>query len=136
MTKTESEFNAAFAAMMERCKDQQRTVVRLVAFDLASEMIQRSPVDTGRFKNNWYAGIGAINHTTNASTDKSGGQSLGRVRAALEGFEPGMKIYITNSLPYAKPLEHGHSKQAPTGMVGLTVQNYAAKLRLRLGQVK
>jgi hypothetical protein len=33
--------------------------------------------------------------------------------------------YITNNLPYAWRLEHGHSKQAPAGMVGLTVVEFA-----------
>ena len=33
-------------------------------------------------------------------------------------------IYLTNNLPYAVPLEEGYSKQAPAGMVALTVQDF------------
>jgi hypothetical protein len=32
--------------------------------------------------------------------------------------------WIANSLPYIVPLEHGWSKQAPAGMVGLTVTEF------------
>jgi hypothetical protein len=33
---------------------------------------------------------------------------------------------LSNNLPYAWALEHGHSKQRPNGFVGLTVLEFAA----------
>lgn len=130
------DFAVAFGQMMDRCRDQQKLVARLVMLDVASEMIQRSPVDTGRFKNNWFAGLGAKNLTTTNAVSKSGTGSQARIHASLEAFEIGHKVYITNSLPYAVPLEHGHSKQAPNGMVGMALQNYTIRLRQRLGQLR
>ena len=33
-------------------------------------------------------------------------------------------IYISNALPYALPLEYGHSQQAPNGMIRVTVEDW------------
>jgi hypothetical protein len=38
-------------------------------------------------------------------------------------------IYLTNSLPYARRLEYGWSKQAPAGMVRITVANFERHLQ-------
>lgn len=72
----------------------------------------------GTFRANWTAGIGAIDHTTVESTEKS--RSEGEAKRAA-GAELGGVIYFTNSLPYAVRLENGWSKQAPTGMVKLAM---------------
>lgn len=82
----------------------------------------------GRFKGNWQVGIGAMNETNDSPPDKSGKGALGRANAVLQGWKPGQTIVLSNSLPYAKRLELGWSKQAPAGVVRLTVQNYSAAL--------
>jgi hypothetical protein len=40
-------------------------------------------------------------------------------QVTLNGVKCGPPIYIVNNLPYAIPLEYGHSSQAPQGMVRL-----------------
>lgn len=112
----------------KRAGDKAEMVVRKTALELQSQMIERSPVDTGRFKGNWQCGIGSMNADTNAAPDKSGQGALGRTAAVLQGWKPGQTIVLSNSLPYAKRLELGWSKQAPAGVVRLTVQNYSAAL--------
>jgi len=46
------------------------------------------------------------------------------VQAEVLNLKAGQVIYLVNNLPYAIPLEYGHSSQAPGGMVRLTVQKW------------
>lgn len=72
-------------------------VFRAVGLDMFGRIVKRTPVDTGRLRNNW--------------------QITPRVNL-------GQRLFITNNLPYAKPIEDGHSKQAPQGMVKVTVSEF------------
>jgi len=111
-------------------------VVRKVALDVFSRCIQKSPVDTGRFKSNWQVSIGSIPSGTIGVPQKgdnaaersatSGNESLMRVTAAIPNYKAGQVIYLVNNLAYARALEYGHSKQAPNGMIRLTVSEYGA----------
>lgn len=90
----------------------------------------------GRFRANWQVGIGAKNEDTSAPPDKSGNSALSRGRAVINTWQVGGgTIYLTNSLPYAKPLEYGHSKQAPSGMVRLTVQDFNIQIKQSISEV-
>lgn len=129
-------FAANLNALCQRAGDKAELVVRKTALELQSQMIERSPVDTGRFKGNWQAGIGGVNEAANDSADKSGAAALGRTQVALATWKPGMSIVLSNSLPYARPLEEGHSKQAPYGMVRLTVQAYGDALAKAVAELK
>ena len=75
----------------------------------------------GRFRANWQIGIGALNRTTTDATDKTGGPTLTRLSKAAQAASAGQVVWVSNSLPYAQRLEAGWSKQAPAGMVGLTM---------------
>lgn len=118
-------FGLDIARFVEKAKAAPEQVVRKVGLDLASRVVLRSPVDTGRFRANWNVAFGRADTLTTPSTDKTGGKTLERVRVQLNGWAPGQDIYLTNSLPYAIPLEYGWSKkQAPQGMVRITVTEF------------
>ena len=108
-------FAADLNKLCERAGEKAALVVRRAALELQSGMIERSPVDTGRFKGNWQC----------QGEDKSGQGALGRTATTLQGWTPGQTIVLSNSLPYAKRLENGWSDQAPSGIVRLTVQAYS-----------
>lgn len=78
----------------------------------------------GRFRGNWMFGIGAPNNTTTEELDPSGSKSNARIANGVLEFHAGDVAYITNSLPYAIPLEFGHSTQAPNGMVRVTLTKF------------
>lgn len=99
-------------------------VVRKVSLDLFRRVIMKSPVDTGRFKGNWQVAIGSIPSGTLVVDDKSGNATISRVTAATLGLHAGQVIYLVNNLAYARALEYGWSKQAPAGMVRLSVSEY------------
>lgn len=78
----------------------------------------------GRFRGNWMFSIGTPDNTTTDEVDPSGRKSTARIVDGAIEFKAGDTAYITNSLPYAIPLEFGHSQQAPGGMVRITVARF------------
>lgn len=100
-------------------------LVRALSLEALGRIMQKTPVDTGRARANWNTSIGAPDTSTDMEAtiakvpakQAEGGEVIGRAN-----FAKGQEIYITNGLPYIKPLEDGHSKQAPQGMVAVTVQ--------------
>lgn len=74
----------------------------------------------GRFRANWQYGVNVPNGKTTANIDPDGSASIERVASEVDQDALGKVHYLTNSLAYAKRLEDGWSKQAPSGMVTLT----------------
>ena len=103
-------------------------VVRGTLFRLAGRIIKRSPVDTGRFRNNWNALTNSINTATTNSTDSSGASSISEARTTIENLQIGATFYLTNNLPYARRLEYGWSDQAPSGMLRRSVAELQARM--------
>ena len=107
---------------IEKAKDKAELAARKITIELFSNVILKSPVDTGRFRANWNCSIGSVDKSTSEETDKSGAGSIGRVRAEVTKYTlDGRSIYLANSLPYADRLENGWSDQAPQGMVRLSI---------------
>ncbi len=71
----------------------------------------------GRFRANWQVSLNAPNGTQLDTIDKSGSIAIGQGRGVIRGFDLGEKIIVQNNLPYAVPLNDGHSRQAPAGFV-------------------
>ncbi|MCE9982445.1 hypothetical protein LZ656_08600 [Leclercia adecarboxylata] len=92
----------------------------------------------GRFKNNWYVGFDSQPTQSNDTPDASGQGSKSRGMAVLEVFRVGQvsSIYFTNNMPYARPLEEGHSTQAPGGMVRVTALDAAQMFREAMSEVR
>ena len=117
-------FAEAVAAFSAKTQAKLETAVRKIALDVFSEVILMSPVDTGRFRGNWQVAIGNIPTGTVEIDDKTGTATIAKVQAETLNLQVGQTIYLINNLPYAQKLEFGHSKQAPAGMVRITVQKY------------
>ena len=86
-------------------------------------MTVKSPVDTGRFRGNWNVALdvksGAVDYSLSyadwPASDQAARQSINAFTIKNNG------IWISNNLPYARRLEFGWSKQAPAGMVRITM---------------
>jgi hypothetical protein len=123
-------------------------IVRKVGIDIARSLILRSPVDTGRFRGNWVLGVGSVNTAVNPDiTDQEGGKftgfqsnktndTLNKIAEGINAVRAGGVFYISNSLPYAIPLEYGHSMQAPGGMVRLTVREFKSYIENAVRNMK
>jgi hypothetical protein len=135
-----------------------RVVVRKMAYDAFTRLTMRTPVDTGRARASWdikqgspsdfipdpIEGKNAGSGNTDLGTGMTG-NSLGagaltggtthEVTGALEAVTGREVVYITTALDYMRYLEQGHSKQAPSGMVALTVAEMAAEIDSILAQI-
>ncbi|QZP24138.1 hypothetical protein K5H97_16755 [Pseudomonas mosselii] len=77
----------------------------------------------GRFRSNWQLTTGAP-AAGEIEDIESAGERLDRLLVAAGDLSAGEVAYIVNNLPYAIPLEYGHSSQAPSGMVRVTVADF------------
>lgn len=132
------DFSKQIEAIVERTKIKMDLVVRKFCFEMFSDIMMASPVDTGAFRGNWMLSVGAPNISTNADSKLSSDNSaLAAINASMATSinkdALGKTIYFTNSMPYAYRLEHGWSKQAPAGMVNVTILAYKANLDKALG---
>ncbi|WDG45656.1 hypothetical protein [Pseudomonas chlororaphis] len=78
----------------------------------------------GRFRGNWQFSIDTPADGMLDQVDPSGGVTLAKLRLQVGQLTAGQTAYIVNNLPYAVPLEYGHSKQAPGGMVRITLARF------------
>lgn len=117
-----------FSLQVERWSNNAKAkadlIVRKLALDMFTRVVLRSPVDTGRFRGNWQVRIGSVPTGVLDKVDKSGNIAISNINSEALSFKAGQVIYLVNNLPYARRLEHGWSKQAPAGMVKITVQEF------------
>ncbi|PWK42213.1 hypothetical protein [Pseudomonas sp. OV226] len=78
----------------------------------------------GRFRGNWQFSIDTPADGVVDQIDPSGNVSVAVLRAQVQSLTIGQTAYLVNNLPYAVPLEYGHSKQAPGGMVRITLARF------------
>lgn len=119
--------------------------------------MKKTPVDTGRARGNWQISIGSDNTSPIERNDPKNygtvSQFKGEEIKKLNECKGDEKIFIVNNLPYITTLEYGgypdpvklgtwnkekkeyekrsaggYSKQAPSGMVGVTVANIKRKI--------
>ena len=122
-------------------------VRRTYAYALYSSIVKKTPVDTGRARANWNISVGSPDLTTTEETRKS--------PKPMKDFAENLKdesIFISNNLPYITTLEYGgypnppkkdggktvngYSKQAPEGMVGVTLANNEAIFNAAVRRIK
>lgn len=78
----------------------------------------------GRFRGNWQFSVGSPVDGVLDQIDATGNVTLAKLKLQVQQLSIGETAYIVNNLPYAVPLEYGHSKQAPGGMVRVTVARF------------
>jgi hypothetical protein len=79
--------------------------------------IFRTPVDTGRLRSNWQTGISV----TPSGEKQAGNNALSQTQSEMKKYELGDTVFFANNLPYAVPIEEGHSKAFPEGMLKVSV---------------
>lgn len=77
----------------------------------------------GRFRSNWQLTVGAP-AAGEIDEIESAGETIAKIVAGAGDLSAGEVAYIVNNLPYAIPLEYGHSTQAPAGMVRVTIADF------------
>tara|TARA_R110000764_G_C10736646_1_gene350207 strand:- start:50 stop:451 length:402 start_codon:yes stop_codon:yes gene_type:complete len=112
-------------------KAKEKDILKIFARienDALTGIVMKSPVDTGRFRSNWSVSVSVPDLTIlPKSTIKSASQVVTEGRNKIKANKKLTNVYIQNNLPYAMRLENGWSKQAPTGMVAITVNELKHK---------
>ena len=132
-------FTLSLANFAKAAPEKANVVMRKASQSVLAQVVLRTPVGNpslwkhpappgyvgGRLRANWNVGIGAPDVSTSIVRDQSGQPTIAREGAKLAGADGKRSIFITNSLPYAIPVEYGHSHvQAPAGMVRVTVTEW------------
>lgn len=116
-------------------------VVRKIAFDVYGGIVRKTPVDTGRAKGNWQISVGspatdAIDRTDTTKLGSANQAQFSDAQSAVNGYKGRGDIIIRNNVEYIVGLEYGTSKQAPAGMVRVTVAKWKKFLRDAVLEVK
>ena len=114
-------FSIDLSRFAVKSEKEMKTVIQKITMEAFKRVILRSPVDTGRFRANWGAAIGAATVGTKESFDKTGGATVAAATLTVFDWNCAGSIFLTNSMPYGPKLEYGSSNQAPQGMVRVTV---------------
>jgi hypothetical protein len=101
----------------EKTKKKVTKIFRGTALSLFGKIVVRTPVDTGRLRGNWQV---QLNSAPTGTLDTTKVQDPSEAKRAKLGDA----IFIINNLPYAEVIEDGSSKQAPQGMVKVTVAEF------------
>lgn len=113
----------------KRNAERLRLVLQESHTEIASRTIERSPVDSGLFRNNWFSGLNNPNLKVTANVAKKafgtgGGARFNEALQLTTEFTMGDVLFLTNSLPYARRIEFGWSQMAPNGIVRLTAAQW------------
>jgi hypothetical protein len=117
-----SKFAVDISKWVDKANGNVRTATKKIIVDIAEKIKVATPVKDGYARNNWMQSFDAPDLSTTDVADKKP-----RMAAKMPEMPKGrdFSYYLTNSLPYIRRLEYGYSKQAPQGMVRLTVADYA-----------
>lgn len=116
-----SNFSASIAAFAKKAQGAQDRVLQGVVKEVGERLVQRTPVEFGEARANWQASINTPAATHTPDLDPSGQGAIADIGRTAERAKFGDAVYVLNAAPHIKSLEDGHSKQAPAGMVAVTV---------------
>lgn len=119
-------FALELAKFAEQATEAIDASLREIIIEVGNSLIRMSPVDSGRFRGNWHLSIDVVESVTFNELDPQGKEAIAAIAAAVSDFTAGQTAYLINNLPYAIPLEYGHSTQAPQGMVRVTLARFQA----------
>lgn len=120
----------AFNRELQQFSDEQlpRELVTLhkrISLEALQRIVNRSPVDTGRFRAAWITAVGetaALFLSLSGEAAQSTGDPINRGLQALRNLKPFSVVSISNNVRYGEFLERGSSKQAPRGVVDVTFE--------------
>lgn len=122
MTSNIDQFLGGLDRFERQIDKQADLIVRKVAFEGLTGVVMGSPVDKGRFRGNWQVSVNVAIDVEIDRIDPSGGTTISAGSNVIATADPSQIIWLSNALPYANRIEHGHSQQAPAGVVSVTVE--------------
>ena len=113
------------AAYQKKVVERLDKGVRIATLQVFTNLVENTPVDTGRAKMGWNVDINIVDVTIPEPTGKEPGKHEGdrqyngqeKALGVTAKYKTEDIVYISNNLPYIVPLNEGHSQQAPTGFI-------------------
>lgn len=134
--KDAAEFNRVMAEIIKlKIEGDALFFVKTCVVECFSNIVQKTPVDTGRARASWTFGIGSeplAKMPPGQYPDFQGDTidaAIEKHKSAIQSAPSDVAWYISNHLEYIEALEVGWSKQQPQGMVRLALQELTAKLQ-------
>lgn len=116
--------DSALKKSVEEMRKRVNLGMRAITLEGTKRIMMGTPVDIGRARANWNGTVGEPDLSTDDNLTKAdvpGKLKANQDAARKVDFYAGEVFVLANGLPYIEALEHGHSKQAPAGMVALTI---------------
>lgn len=103
------------------------TVVKKITLETFTGIVQKTPVDTGRARASWVISLETPGQSPGIPENAKFSESAATAKASgqlskVNQIKPFSTVFISNNLPYIEVLEDGSSKQAPQGMVAVTLE--------------
>ncbi len=104
---------------------QHEELVQKIAFETLQRIVVKTPVDSGRARGNWLVAVDSVPQGVveidKLSKDAAVQLAMDNGVPVIESYRGFKAISLANNLPYIGVLELGSSKQAPKGMVSITL---------------
>ena len=123
MTNDAAGFTAAVDQWLKKAGLQAEEAVRRIALRLWQELVARTPVDTGRARAAWVTSLDEPSDEVPPPGNYGPPSPPDLSRLTLAN-----RVFIVNGVPYAVELEEGSSKQAPAGMVRVSLAQVRSEL--------
>lgn len=123
--KFDKEWESASKIILEGSEQ----VIRASAIELSTEIIKRTPVDTGRLRGNWQPTVNGPAQSALIKKDKTGQSTINKVKTKTNEWDLNETFYLTNNLVYAQYIENGTDKIKPKGMVKTTLRDFRATVK-------
>lgn len=128
------------SGMRDLSEADLRKVIRSISLEAFSRIIKKTPVDTGRARQNWFCTLDKPSKEVTNDTSKDAGAVITDASKTVKKYDLKNKLYLSNNVPYIQVLENGtypdgdkteegYSKQAPEGMVKITMAEMDAIIK-------
>lgn len=135
------------ASLSQAVLDTQSDIditIRTVLFSFGERLVNRSPVGNpdlweskappgyvgGHFRAQWQHGFNSPPIDEITEVDPGGETTINNIRTSIFESQVSGIHWIVNMAPYAQELEDGHSTQAPTGIVRLSILDFDGLLEI------
>lgn len=122
-------FKADISAWAVKNADRMEALARQTALEVSTQVVVKTPVDTGFLRSSWQPSIGSPKAGPAASAGPD-------VSLTVSNLKPGDTYWMTNNASYARFVEFGTSKMAGRFFLTDTVTRWksiVAKVAKRLG---
>lgn len=125
---------AAFDLAIKAFVDQDipaevQKLQRVLSIAALNKVVLKTPVDTGRARGAWLVTVDTITLENPAATGALAGSAIAAGVGVIGAAPPFSTIIIQNNVEYIEDLENGTSKQAPSGMLAVTIAELESALQ-------